>query len=34
MKELLDLYNELEKYNIPVIKGRLPCKKAGFYYKW
>jgi hypothetical protein len=29
MKELLDLYNELEKYNIPVIKVDFPVKKAG-----
>jgi hypothetical protein len=29
MKELLDLYNELEKYNIPVIKVDFPAKKAG-----
>lgn len=29
MKELLDLYNELEKYNIPVIKVNFPVKKAG-----
>lgn len=29
MKELLDLYNELEKYNIPVINVRFPVKKAG-----
>jgi hypothetical protein len=29
MKELLDLYNELEKYNIPVIKVDFPIKKAG-----
>lgn len=29
MKELLDLYNELEKYNIPVVKVAFQNKKAG-----
>lgn len=29
MKELNDLYNELEKYSIPVVKVSFPNKKAG-----
>ena len=29
MKDLNDLYNELEKYNIPVVKVDFQNKKAG-----
>lgn len=29
MKDLIDLYNELEKYNIPVVKVDFRKKKAG-----
>ncbi len=29
MKQLEDLYKELEQYNIPVIKVEFPVKKAG-----
>ena len=29
MKDLTDLYNELEKYNIPIIKVDFQNKKAG-----
>jgi hypothetical protein len=29
MKDLIDLYNELEKYNIPVVKVDFQNKKAG-----